>query len=111
MKISKARAVVVPRYKELGLKSVWSYIKSIPEYAVYFPNLGSNELPQRDFMWNVLATVNPESTEKLIQDARNKRAVESDEDKNNLVHIAPDLMAEIEQVASQKVGYFSTKLQ
>ena len=46
----------VPRYKELGVKPIWSFVKEIPELLKYFPDLEDDELPDRSFLWGILLT-------------------------------------------------------
>ena len=46
----------IPKYKELGVRPMWGFIKDVPDLVEFFPNLKQNELPDRAFMWGILGT-------------------------------------------------------
>ena len=73
------------KYKELSTKNVRKLVKEVPELMLYFPDLESNELLNRDFMWTVLATLREAEVKKLIKDARKNIDVGDKEDKNELI--------------------------
>ena len=50
----------------------------------YFPDLDANELPDRTFMWTILSTLRHEACEKLIEDARKARDLDSSDHKDEL---------------------------
>ena len=49
------------RYKELGVKVVWTYTKEIPELVEYFPNFNKDEYPDRAYLWGILGTLREEA--------------------------------------------------
>ena len=59
-------------------------------------------MPERDYMWTVISTINPEATSKLIKDSRKNRRSEYKIDQDQLVEIDPSLFKEIEEVVTQK---------
>ena len=68
-----AKHIVPPKYRELSVTKLWPYIKELPELNQYFPTLKEDELPERDYMWTIISTVNLEVTSKFIKDARKDR--------------------------------------
>ena len=92
--MKNTKHIVAPKYRELSVDKLWPYIKEVPELNQYFPELKENELPERDYMWTVISTINPEATSKLIKDSRKNRRSEYKIDQDQLV--------EIEEVVTQK---------
>ena len=96
--------VDVPIYKELSAKVIWEKVKNLPDVKDYFPDLKENELPDREFMWNILHTLKPRSTKTLIDKAMKNRGVDNEETKDNMVEIAPEFLEKLMDGAAQKVG-------
>ena len=82
----------VPRYKELGVKPIWTFIKEIPELLQYFPNLEKDELPDRSFMWTILSTLRYDEWKQLIWDVRNARSKCDEENNGELIEIDPEFL-------------------
>ena len=59
-------------------------------------------MPERDYMWTIISTVNPEATSKLIKDARKSRKSEDMIDQDELVEVDPALFNEIKKIVAQK---------
>ena len=59
-------------------------------------------MPERDYMWTVISTINPKATSKLIKDSRKNQKSEDKIDQDQLVEIDPSLFKEIEEVVAQK---------
>jgi hypothetical protein len=53
--------VPMPRYKELGVRPVWSFVKELPDLMEYFPDVGENGVPERSFLWGILGTLRPDA--------------------------------------------------
>ena len=81
---------MIPRYEELTVAKIWEMIKDSDEYTIYFPDLKSNELPEREFLISVISTINPEATKSIITEAREKRTIIQSEDEGNLVRVTPE---------------------
>ena len=84
----------------------------------YFPNYSKNELPNRDYLWSVLATLRGEATEHLIKQAIEHRSISTDVNKDELVEISPQILKEIKSVSAQKskkeifiINFYSTQRQ
>ena len=70
--------IPIPRYKELAVKKVWSYVKDLPELLVYFPDIEEYELPDRLFMWGVVKTLRREALQTILVLARKARSFGND---------------------------------
>ena len=62
----------IPKYPELVVSKIWNYAKQIPEISIYFPDYNKNELPERQYMFDILYTLKPEVIADMIQNARKK---------------------------------------
>jgi mevalonate kinase len=65
--------------------------KDLPYFAKYFPDFTDKQLPEREYFFNVIATLFPGETKELISEARNRRSSQSEENKEELVEIDPEL--------------------
>ena len=97
-----AKHIVAPKYRELSVAKLWPFIKELPELNQYFPTLKEDELPERDYMWTIISTVNSEATSKLIKDARKGRMSEDAIDQDQLVEVDPALFKEIKEIVAHK---------
>ena len=100
--MKNAKHIVAPKYRELSVAKLWPYIKEVQELSQYFPNLNDGELPEKDYTWTIISTVNPEATSKFIQDAKKYRGSQDLIGQDQLVEFDPALFKEIEEVAAQK---------
>ena len=89
---SEAKIFPIPRYKELGVKTIWEFIKEIPELTKYFPDFDEGEYPDRAFMWDVLGALKRDACKELISKARQVRSAGSEENKDDLIEIHPGLL-------------------
>ena len=67
-------------------------MKAIDDINQYFLDFRESELPDRQFMWDVLNTVRPRTTQRLIENAIQNRGVDNEEDKDDLIEIAPEYL-------------------
>ena len=63
-----------------------------------------SEYPDRSFMWAVLSTLKPRTTQKLIEDAVKNRRIENEESNEDLIKIAPEFYDKLMAVSIQKVS-------
>ena len=82
---------------------VWQKIKDIDEISEYFPDLKEGELPDRNYMWNVLNTLKPNSTKSIIKAALKNRSIENEGDSDNMIEIAPEYLEKLLSIGIQKV--------
>ena len=89
------KGVNVPKYPELKVETFWKIIKENPIYLSYFPDYNEGKLPQRQYMFDLLHTIDESFVENLIQDCHMNRRIKPNFDINECVEIRPDLMEEI----------------
>ena len=102
MRLKLAKHVVAPRYNKLSVAKLWPYVKEISEIIQYFPEMKEKELPERDYMWVIISTINPEATMKIVKDARKNRKSEDVVNQNKLVEVDHVLYKEISEIVAQK---------
>ena len=71
---------------------------------VYFPDFQEGELPDREFMWTILSTLREDAVKEIIRDARKKRAVSAEEDKEELIEIDPEILKMILEAPNLNKG-------
>ena len=68
--ISEVRFVNVPMYDELGVKHLWLQMQNSSDFMKYFPDkLPKGRLPDREYFFNLMNTINPTYTAQLIKHA------------------------------------------
>ena len=80
---------------ELSVKSIWKLVKDIPDYNIYFPDYQNGELPERQYMFDILYTINPNAVVEIIQEARKNRGLVDEKDTQQLIEISPEYWSEI----------------
>ena len=88
----------VRRYKELSVTNMWSLVSEIPSLMFYFPTFQSNQLPDRDYMFSILATHRFDELHRMIQNSRKNRSSKASDVDDELVHISKKIYEEIESV-------------
>ena len=63
----------VPRYKEINTKTIWEQAKTKPNILTYFPDFNQNRLPQKQYLFNVINTVEPNSMYNYIKKIKKDR--------------------------------------
>ena len=72
--ISDIRFINVPMYDELSVKRLWPEMQGSRDFMKFFPDkLPKGRLPDRDYFFNVMNTVNHEYTSELIKHANEQR--------------------------------------
>ena len=66
------------------------------------PDLDEKELPGKEFFFGLLATLYNQETLKLVESAREKRALTQEEDKEELIEIEPSIFKEIQSLMDFK---------
>ena len=95
----------VPRYKELGVKPIWSFVKEVPELLKCFPDLEDDELPDRSFLWGILWTKKSNEWAKLLENARKGRGKQEDNNEE-LIEIDPEILAKLLSAPIQNRGKY-----
>jgi len=63
----------VPRYQELSAKVLWPAVRADPALARYFPDYSRKKLPNQQYLWTVLNTVDPHSISRLAAELTFKK--------------------------------------
>ena len=92
----------IPEYSELGAKNVWPLVKQNQELLCYFPDYKPSQLPEKEYMYAILSTLMPEAVRKLVAESLKKRSPASQDDKDGLVEMIPELQQQITQLYSMK---------
>ena len=65
----KVIELIVHRYHELSGDKLWLLVKSVEVLACYFPDYNENKLPDRKFMFAILATFRFDQLDSMIRNA------------------------------------------
>ena len=72
--IGNINFVNVPMYDELSVKRLWPEMRGSPDFMRFFPDkLPKGRLPDRDYFFNIMNTVNTEYMQQLIRHANEER--------------------------------------
>ena len=67
LSLSKVKNVHIPKYDELSVKKLWPLMHNAEDFMVYMPDpTPDGRLPDRQYFWNVLNTVNSEYVSQLV---------------------------------------------
>ena len=74
IKMEGLRTINVPHFDELSVKNIFPKFQQDPAVMRFLPNrLPKGKLPEREYFFNVLNTVNPEYTQSMIDHANKLR--------------------------------------
>ena len=74
LELSAVRHVNMPRYDELAVKKFWPLMQQDAAFMQYMPDPTPDvRLPDREYFWNVLHTLQSEYVQKLIVHANKQR--------------------------------------
>ena len=68
----------------------------------YFPDYLDGQIPDRDFMFSIIATMFPQNLAELIKDAQKKRSLKEDTENNYYIEIDPAIKSLIMNVLESK---------
>ena len=68
----------------------------------YFPDYLDGQLPDRDFMFSIIATMFPQTLAELVKDARKKRSLKEDTENNDYIEVDPAIKSLIMNVLERK---------
>ena len=89
------KSVYVPNYPELKVENFRKMIKSTPYYSEYFSDYKPSKLPPREYLFNLLHTIDPEFVENKIMECHNDRKIVMKLEESGFIEIMPDLYEEI----------------
>ena len=61
-----------------------------------------SEYPDRSFMWAILSTLKPRTTQKLIEDVIKNKGIKNKESNEDLIKIAPEFYDKLMAVSIQR---------
>ena len=73
-------------------------MQEIPDLLKYFLDFEPGELPDREFMWTIFSTLREDAVKTIINQAIGNRALSNQEDKQELIEIAPSILNELHNV-------------
>ena len=85
----------VPRYPKLKVESYWKIIKSTPHYIEYFPDYKQSKQSLREYLFNLLHTVNPQLVEDKTMECHRYRKIQENSKDGDLIEIMLYILEEI----------------
>ena len=68
MEMKDVKFINVPMFDELSVKNLWPDLQTSPVFMQYFPDkLPKGKLPQRDYFFNIMNSLNGEYVSTLIK--------------------------------------------
>ena len=95
----------IPRFREIAIEKIWPMIKDVQDLMVYFPDYKDNQMPDRNYMFQILTTMRYEQVSNMLMNARKNRALQEKVDDNELVFVNKEMMKEIESRMAQKCKF------
>ena len=102
LKQNKVTEIIIPRYNEFKVGKVWSLVKEAEDLMEYFPDYDLKQLPDRRFMYSILATLRYNELKEMVDGARKNRALNEENKDEDFIHIEEELYKEISNVMTQK---------
>ena len=83
--------------------AVWLQIKELNDVKHYFPDLKDGQLPDREFIWDILHTLKTMTAKSLINNALEGRWLANEESKDNMVEIVHEYRENLMEVVVKKI--------
>ena len=93
-----------PKYKELSTRTLWAFVKEIPELMIYFPDNTSKQCPDKDYLFSVLRAVRGDQLKELIQEAREKISEYEVPDIDEFIEITEEMKRKLMKSLLKSVG-------
>ena len=110
LKQEEIHHIEILKYEELSVLKIWPLVKETNDLFEYFPNYTGKQIPDRHYMFSVLWTLKFNIIKDIVSDARKKRSIHENDDKNQFVYIHKKLLEEISQIFSQKNKFWITNI-
>ena len=84
---------------------MWPLIQENEDLMSYFPDLKPSQLPEKEFMYVILNTLEPEGVRELVANSVKSRAPVEQDAKDDLIEVSKemgDLIRELYSVKSKK---------
>ena len=96
LKVSEVIKVKVYNYLEISVKNYQQKFKRDKEIKLYFPEYSASQLPERNFLLEILSTLCHEYIVKVIESSHDARNIDEDYlEKGNVIMIEENLLGEI----------------
>ena len=95
----------IPDYPEFAAKNVWPLIKENPDLLDYFPDFKDTQLPEKEFLYGILCSLNPDVVRELVATGVKNRSPLKQEDKSELIEVTKNLKDSILSLYSMKSKY------
>ena len=82
------------------MKNVWPLISENEELMEYFPDMTESQLPEKKFLFRVLATLNPEALRELIAQCIKNRSPNEQDDNSGMIEVSAELKSAVENMFS-----------
>ena len=92
LRLDQVSRVNVPLYDELSVANIWPMMKIDEKFMLYFPTkMAKNRLPDREYMFNILNTFQPNYLQALIKHANDQRnSVSNDAIAREAIEVSDD---------------------
>ena len=87
--------VNVPRYSELNVEAIWGIVKEKQNIARCLPDYTKSQLPERNYLLNIIATVDEDFLMKIVNHAHKLRLPKTSTNDNDKIQIRNDILEEI----------------
>ena len=81
---------------------MWAYIKEVEDLSIYFPDYTDKQLPEREYMWSVVATLRENAAHSIIETARESRSLLNKDNQDDLIEVTEQFMEELNKVTKKK---------
>ena len=92
LRLDQVSRVNVPLYDELSVANIWPMMKIDEKFMMYFPTkMAKNRVPDREYMFNILNTFQPNYLQALIKHANDQRnSVSNDAIAREAIEVSDD---------------------
>ena len=87
IKRSQMNFIAVPKYSEISVEKLWSFVHECENLKEYFPDLEVGKLPEIDFLMGILSSLRFDEMKELIKEARDNRALTCNNDTDLMVEV------------------------
>ena len=87
--MNEVKHVKVPNFDEFAVKKIFPKVVNNPTIMAYIPDLGEGRLVDREYFYDVLATLYPSYVADIIHGAYMKRSGEVDQEDDEVIEITP----------------------
>ena len=88
----------MPDYDEFTVKNMYEKLKDDKYIAMYIPEYPKGQLPEKEFLLNIVLSIYPQQMYELVKNSQKKREVTENEDRFNKIELTAEIAKEIEDV-------------